>query len=87
MAWKQSNERNKRLEKLYEETKNGYGSGAFYNKYKGRIEKYSPSDNSKYPHWLKKRCARLYRRKYRNSDILLQRGKYKKDYDYWWEIF
>lgn len=87
MSYKESEDRRKKLNKLLYETKHSYGSGAWYDEEAGRIKKYSASDNSKYPSYLKKHSARLYRRKYKKSEILLQRGDYKKTFDYWWMLY
>ena len=87
MSYKESEDRKRKLNKLLYETEHSYGSGAWYNERKGRIIKYSASDNSHYASYLKKRGARLYRRKYKKSDVLLQRSDYKKTFDYKWMIY
>lgn len=41
MGYRRSQERNRRLKKLYNETKNSYGASAWYDEEKGRYIKYS----------------------------------------------
>lgn len=45
MGYRRAKERNRRLKKLYDETKNGYGAGAYYNEKKKRYIK-CPSSNT-----------------------------------------
>ena len=87
MSYKECVERDKRLKKLLRETEHYYGSGAWYDEEAGRIKKFSFSDNSKYPRYLKGRSARNYRRNYKNKDYLLQGNMYQKTFDYWWELY
>lgn len=57
MSYHRSQERNRRLKKLYNETKNSYGAGAWYDEKKGRYIKYS-CGGRKYKKYLKKYQAR-----------------------------
>lgn len=54
MSYRRSQERNRRLKKLYNETKNLYGAGAWYDEEKGRYIKYS-CGGRKYKKYLKKK--------------------------------
>lgn len=82
MGYRRSQERNRRLKKLYNETKNSYGAGAWYDEEKGRYIKYS-CGGRKYKKYLKKissKKARKYKGDMRHCD-------YKRTFDYWWELF
>lgn len=84
MSYKRAQERNRRLKKLYNETKNSYGVGAYYSKCKNRL---IPIYFSK--PWLKAYCRRQTRRRLKqNIDNLdIKSNNYKKYFDYWWELF
>ena len=81
MSHRRSREDDKRLKKLYEETKNSYGAGAYYDEKKGILRQYSV--HSKF---IKNQSTRTIRRKLKNSDIIYSKGQYKRLYDYWWEL-
>lgn len=83
MSYKRARERNRRLRKLYDATKHGYGAGAWFDTDKGRYIKYSCHDKR-----LKTQCRRATRRRLKNRhfDENLQRGAHKKVFDYWWEL-
>lgn len=83
MSYHGSKERNRRLKKLYGETKTQYGAGAYYDEDKKRLIKYSPRKNSGYAKYLRKVANRKVRR---NKDNL-KYGSYRKIYDYWCELF
>ncbi|MBO5015054.1 MAG: hypothetical protein J6C92_04500 [Bacteroidaceae bacterium] len=84
MGYKQSQERKRRLVKLYEETKNTYGRGAYYDKRKKRLIRYTVRQNANLPRFYRKRANRAVRR---NKAEILNHGGYRKQYDYWWELF
>ena len=83
MSYKRSRENKKRLKSLYNKTKHSYGSGAYYNEDKGFYTKF-------YIHsaWLKKHSRKMTRiRQKRELDNLNCKGcRYKKFFDYWWEL-
>ena len=81
MSHKRSREDDKRLKKLYEETKNSYIAGAYYNEHKDRYIRYTSNNE-----WTKTENRKYTRRKLNNSPFLLQRNQYKKVQDYKWEI-
>lgn len=81
MSYKRKQEDKRRLKKLYEKTKYGYGAGAWFSEKKGRYIRYSCHNE-----WLKTRCRRMTRRKMKNIDISHKGNEYKKLYDYWWKI-
>lgn len=82
MGYKQSKERNRRLVKLYENTKNSYGRGAYYDKKKKRLIRYTVRRNANLPRFYRKRANRAVRR---NPEVL-NHGAYRKQFDYWWEL-
>lgn len=82
MSYRRSRERNRRLKKLYEETKHSYGAGAWYDEDKNRFIKYS-CGGKKYKKYLKKLSSKKARR-YKGD---MQNCEYKKTFDYWWELF
>ena len=83
MGWKRCQNRKHRLIKLYNNTKNSYGSGVYYDEDKKRYIRYSFSKSSKLPKFLKK----VSNKKLRHSKDTLNKGKYKKYFDYWWSLF
>ncbi|MBQ8806577.1 MAG: hypothetical protein IJZ68_09065 [Bacteroidaceae bacterium] len=83
MSYQRARERNRRLRKLYDATKNGYGAGAGYDEEKGRYYRYSCHDRD-----LKAHCRRVTRRRLKNIhfDANLSGGAHKKVFDYWWTL-
>lgn len=81
MSYRRSRERNKRLKKLAEETKNSCYAGAYYCARKGRLVKYSA-----YSPWCKKRSRHMTRRKLKQDLDAANGCSYKKYHDYWWEL-
>lgn len=84
MSYRRKQEDNKRLQRLYDETRNSCCSGAYYDKRKERIIQYSLSNGSSYPKYLKRQSNKRIRKSRR---YLLKRGHYKKLYDYWWLLY
>lgn len=84
MSYKRAQERNRRLKKLYNETKNSYGAGVYYSERKNRLIPIYLSNP-----WIKARCRRSTRHRLKqNIDNLDIKGNsYKKYFDYWWELF
>lgn len=72
---------NHKLKKLYDETKNSYAAGAYFDERKNRIVKYTCHNE-----WFKTHSRRIVRRRLNNSDILSNGNEYKKMYDYWWTV-
>ena len=86
MGHKQARERNRRLKKLYNKTKNSYGSGAFLvneNKQgrRTRLKRYYRPRRSKY--WRQHANRKL--RRYRGD--LLQNSDYKKIDEVAWNVW
>lgn len=69
----------RKLEKLYEETKNGYGAGAWKDD-NGHIKKYWVCPNAR--RWLKRCCSKAARK----SKNIANGSAYKKAFDYWWSL-
>lgn len=68
------------LRKLYNETKNSYGSGAYYDEDKNRLIRYSCNEK-----WAKNQGNRKIRRL--SIEESIPNGKvYRKVYDYQWVI-
>ena len=81
MSYRESTERNRRLKKLYDETKNSYGAGAWYDAKKKRYIRYTCGGKN-YRKCLKKLSSKK-TRKYTGD---MQRSDYKKTFDFWWEL-
>ena len=80
MAWKQAQNRRKRLVKCYKNTL-GYGlGGVWYDKDEDRYYRYTYNNR-----WFKKHAARVFRRRH-----VTYGGKgntHRKEYDYIWTVF
>ena len=81
MSYHRSKERNRRLRKLYEETKHSYGAGAWYNERKRRYIKYTCGSQN-----IKKCLKKLSRKRARDFKGDMQNSDYKKTFDYWWNV-
>ena len=82
MSHRRSVEDERRLKKTYEETKNDYGPGVWYDERKGRYIRSNFTDT-----WLKTHCRRVIRRRLKQDAVFYEKGLYKKYFDYWWEKF
>jgi len=78
MSHRRSREDDRRLKKLYDETKNSYRGGAYLDERTGRYERYSIGNK-----FAKTQSVRAIRRKLKNSDVIYAKGQYKRFYDYW----
>lgn len=83
MGYHRAEERNRRLKKLCDETKNSCGSGAYYDENKNRYIKCCARNTPGYAKYLRK----ISNRRVRKSDIPLKGCSYKRLYDYWWELY
>lgn len=81
MSYRRKQEENRRLKRLYNKTKCSYRAGVYYDEQKGRFIHYS-CHNEK----TKTRCRRITRRRLKEEESFCKGCKYKKLYDYWWEI-
>lgn len=81
MGYRRSQERNRRLEKLYEKTKHGYSAGAYYDRDKGRYVRYSCHNK-----FLRKLSRKRIRNAEKTDAPSRQKGRYKRLYDYWWNL-
>lgn len=83
MAYKQAQNRRKKLMKTYEETKNCYGSGVWFNDEKGFYIKCTASNTPGYAKYLR----RVGNRKVRHSKELHNHGTYRRMFDYKWALY
>ncbi len=83
MAYKQARNRRKKLIKTYEETKNNYCSGVWFNEDKNYYVKYTASNTPGYAKMLR----RISNKKVRKSTDIGNYGIYRKSYDYKWTLF
>lgn len=81
MSYKRKQKEKQKLEKLYKNTKNSYGAGAWYDERKGRYIRYSCHNE-----WLKTHSRRITRRKMKNETGRYSNCSYKKFYDYWGKL-
>jgi hypothetical protein len=73
----------RRLLKLYNATKNWFGSGAWYDDRNNRIRRYYGNSKS-----LRQSCNRRFRRRMNRSlDAVSNGAAYRRYVDYWWELF
>lgn len=84
MDYKSKIEQKRRDKLLYEETKGSCRAGVWYNKEKDRFIHYSVHNK-----FFKKYSRKKQRRFYKNIEENAPRAKseYKKQYDYWWNVF
>ena len=82
MAYKQAQNRKKRLYKTYRQTRNSCRGGVWFDDSKGYYRKYYIS-NPGAAKFLRKCSNKKVRRLQDLSDF----GAYKKAYDYWWIRF
>ena len=83
MAYKQAMNRRRKLIKTYNETKNCYGSGVWYNEEKDRYIKCTASNTPGYARLLRK----YGNKKIRHSRDLHNYGTYRKVFDYKWTLY
>lgn len=82
MSHKRKREDNRRLKKLYEDTKSSYGAGAYYDDRKKRyVRVYVRRSHTKkdYKRYSNKRLRQ-------NRSVALRGNKYRRVFDYWWEL-
>ena len=84
MAYKQAKNRKKHLIKTYNETKNGYGSGVWYDDDdRGFYYKYTASNTPGYAKMLR----RISNKKVRKATEVGSHGDYRRSFDYKWALF
>lgn len=83
MAYKQAQNRKKRLLKTYKKTRTSYGSGVWFDEKRGFYYRYYPSNTSGYTRALK----RIGNKKVRRTPDIGNFGNYKKVYDYQYTLF
>lgn len=83
MAYKQAQNRKKRLLRTFNKTKNSYGSGVWFNDERGFYYKYTASNTPGYAKMLR----RVSNKKVRKSAEIGSHGDYRRCYDYKWALF
>lgn len=83
MAYKQAMNRRKKLVKTYEETKNSYGSGVWYDEKRGCYRRCTASNTPGYAKWLR----HISNKHVRKDANVGNYGAYRKSYDYKWELY
>ena len=83
MAYKQAIDRHKKLVKTYNETKNSYGSGVWYDEDRGFYHRCFASNTPGYTKLLR----RISNKKVRKSADVGNHGVYRKSYDYKWVLY
>lgn len=86
MSYKRKLEDDRRLRRLYKETKNHYGPGAWYSERKQRIIKVKIGTKN-YKRFLKKTSSKKARLFFQNSELYQNKGYFKKTFDYWWNLY
>ena len=82
MSYKRSRERRRRLKKLCEESYS-FVSGAWYDEKKKTYRKMESSKESARKKYLRK----VSNRKVRRSKDVPNGNKYRRFFDYWWELY
>jgi hypothetical protein len=87
MAYKQAQNRRKKLVKTYKEIegmrKHYTGSGVWYDEDRGFYYKYTASNTPGYAKYLRRRTNK----KLRQSKDTLNHGEYRRVFDYKWALF
>jgi len=83
MSYRRKKEDNRRLKRLYEETRTSYAAGAWYSDKKKRYIKTTASTASGYTKFLR----RISNKKYRKHKEIHNHCTYKKLFDYWWTLY
>ncbi len=82
LSYKRSAAEKGRLKKLYRETRGRYGAGAYFDARKGRLIAYTVGSPCR-KRALKRQCSKAVRRHKEN----LKHAKYKRTFDYFWELY
>jgi len=83
MSYKRKAEDNRRLRKLHQKTANSFLSGVYFDEQKGRLVRFSASRKKALPRYLKRRSNKSVRRTHGR----MHHGEYRKQYDYWWNLW
>lgn len=82
MAYARSKEDQRRIRKLYNETRNRWTAGAWYDERKHRYVRFYSCRTPGYTKWLRRQSNKRLRR----SPNIYKGKQYKKLFDYWWEL-
>ena len=89
MSYQRKTEDNRRLQKLYRATRGRLLSGAYYNRRKQRLMRFSPSDSGTHITKYYKRLAnrKLRRRDFDEDAYAPQHSTYRREAEYRWLIY
>lgn len=82
MSYRRSKERDRRLKKLYWQTRTNGDRGAYYDIQKGRYIRFSCSDSPS----LAKSLRRQSSKKARTTRDYANHAGYRRVFDYWWNF-
>ena len=82
MGHNRSVEEQRRLKKLYMDTRTTYRGGAYYDDSKGRYVRWYNSRTPGYTKMIRRWANKKVRRMFDN----LSHGLYKRAFDYWWKL-
>ena len=82
MSYNSNREDQKRLKRLYVETRHSLRGGAYYDHHRNRLRRYTWNKNGR-----TKYLRRCDNRTVRRAGIALRGGEYRRLYPYWWELF
>ena len=82
MSHRRSREDQRRLQRLYLQTRHSMRGGVYYDQYRNRLRRYTwnKNGNTKYL----RRCGN---RAVRRGGAALHGGEYRRLYPYWWKLF
>lgn len=82
MGYNSNREDQRRLKRLYVETRHSMRGGAYYDWRRDRLCRYTWNKNG-ITKYLRRKGNRVVRR----ADLALRGGEYRRLYPYWWELF
>ena len=83
MSYDRSREDQRRLARLYRETYRSMRGGAYYDRDKRRICRYTWNRGNGLTRYLRRRGNRAVRK----AGQALRGGEYRRFFPYWWELF
>lgn len=82
MSYNSKREDQRRLQRLFSQTRHSLRGGAYYDRHKKRLLRYTWNKNG-ITKYLRRKGNRVVRR----ADQALRGGEYRRLYPYWWELF
>ena len=88
MSYNSNSEDQRRLQRLYLQTRHSMRGGAYYDRHKNRLRRYTWNRNG-ITKYLRRCGNRTVRRAGldRSDSLALRGGEYRRLYPYWWELF